>query len=481
MKAGFCEKDITPAPGTERAGGYYKMFIQGVHDPLKVRASVFDNGKNRVAIIGVDTCIITAKTVNAVKALIKEKIGIVPENVMIAASHTHAGGSLWGGDMEKYVDAPELIKKLVFDCSSSIDKDYEPLVAEKIVEAVEEAELALAESSFSFGTGCENSAVFNRRIRMKNGAAFTHPGKGNPDIVDYAGPTDPDVGVIGVWDDACKLRGCIVNYACHCTTHSGVNASADWVCAMERVIRGKFGNEVVVVFLNGACGDVTQVDNIGMRKNHSGEEWMDLVGGRVGAEAVKVLISSEKGNADKLESSMKTLKIKRRIPDKAKVLEARKKIELELDDESKRSKSDFIWAKERLVADYLAGAEPERDVILQAVQIGAAAILANPAEYFCQFGLDIKKGSPFKYTFVVELANDCVGYVPTEDAFSESGGGYETRLTSYSNLVPEAGKMIADASIEMAKKYTPEEEPSGPEAEPFRASWDYGNNKPELD
>jgi neutral ceramidase len=82
----------------------------------------------------------------------------------------------------------------------------------------------------------------------------------------------------------------------------------------------------------------------------------------------------------------------------------------------------------------------------------------------------------------VSLANDAIGYVPTEEALSPRGGGYETRLTSYSNLEPAAGRRIAEALIDLSAKLKPGPLPNPPALPPFHGKpWSYGNLPAQVD
>lgn len=477
-KAGFAEKDITPKIGMEQPGGYGKAFHKTFHDSCKIRVSVFDDGKKRAAIVGIDALGIPRSLVLEIRKEIEKKCGIPGDAVMIAASHSHSSGPLGMIVPGEFDNDSELVQRLAYEESSMANLEYMETVKQAIFEGVCEADKNKKELMCGFGSGTDQNVAFNRRFRMKNGLTNTHPRQGNPDIVEVAGPVDPEVGVIGAWDKNGKMVGCIVNYACHATTSPG-GISANYIYYVEKVIRAVMGKDVVVVFTAGAAGDVTQVNNLSPYSYPQREKWAEMLGGCVGAEAVKVMLMIERSSDYKVDFQSKVLKIKRRPPSEHRLAKAKENVEK---GPKKAGSVVYTFAKEIVILEAILKREPVADVEVQAIQVGPTVFLSNPAEYFCQYGLDIKEGSPFPYTYPCSLTNGVVGYVPTEEALSPTGGGYETRLSSYSNLIPTAGTTIANECIKLSKGFTPGKVPRRPPHAPFRSSgWSYGNVPPEVE
>jgi len=469
LKVGFAETDITPEAGMEKPGGYGKSYMKKTQDPCKVRAAVFDDGKTRVALVGIDALMVPRHLVKASRKAIQAKCGIDPQAVLIGASHSHTSGPTGMIQPGQYDHASPLVQSLAYQKSSCADAGYLVRVQKQIVAAVCLANNRRAEAACGVGSGFEDKVAFNRRFLMKNGLTYTHPGKMNPDIVKAAGPIDPEVGVIGAWNKDGKLIGCVVNYALHGTTGAS-GWSANWIYYMEQAIRGCLGPEVIVVFLNGDCGDITQVDNLSPYPTVTGP----VVGGRIGAEAVKVLLLMHRGTLAPLDTQAKVWNIKRRLPSAEKLARCKEMAK-------KDPNTLGTWEKETLMLDALIASTPQVEVEVQAIQVGPAVFVTNPAEMFVQFGLDLKAKSPFPFTFPVELANGCVGYVPTEEAMGEHGGGYETRLSSYSNLEITAGRQMLEVGIELTSRMTPGKVPTSRRAPPSNKPWSYGNVPPQLD
>jgi hypothetical protein len=482
FRAGFADRDISPAVGMEQPGGYGKAYHRAFHDACKVRAAVFDDGARKVAIVGIDSLFIRKPTVEAVRAAVKARCGIAPEAVLISASHTHSGGPIGYFLPGELAGAGDLVKHLIADETVIANPEYLAKAQQGIIDAIVAADAALVPARCGVGFGHEDRVSFNRRFHMKNGQSWTHPGQGNPEIVRAAGPIDPQVGVIGAWkvDDGAFL-GCIVNFACHATTGPG-GISADYIHYIEKAVRGLMGEDAVVVFLPGAGGDVTQVDNRSPYQiKQFGEVSSRFVGGRVGAEAVKALLAMEQGagTMGPLAARQAILPIPRRKPSSEHLARAK---ELVQKDKKGADITEWTFAKETVVLEARIQDEPVVPVEVQAVQVGPAVFLACPAEYFCQFGLDMKAASRFPFTFPVSMANDCVGYVPTEEALGPGGGGYETRLTGYSNLEPKAGRTMANAMIELANGLVPGAVPQPAKLPPFTGKpWAYGNVPPQVD
>ena len=430
IKAGFAQAVITPELGSEMPGMGQKRFADSVHDDLYATAMVLDTGQGAVALVGVDALSVKRSMVLATREEVEERTGIPGDHVMVAASHTHNGGPT----CEAFL--------------SESDPDYCALVARKCADAVIEAWERREDAVMKIGSGHQEGIAFNRRFRMRGGVETTHPGQGNPDIIEPAGPIDPEVGVIGAFStDGKRFLGCFVNYTCHCTLGvGGAGYSADYVYYLRKTIVGAMENEdAVVVFGNGACGDVTQVDNRRQDTSVSefGEEWGRFVGNSIAGEAIKVLSQVDVVDDSAIGADSTLVDLRPRELDAARVAEARAVVAARTGD---KWTGDEVAARELVLLDQMNCEEPVVTAEVQALRIGTAAIVSSPAEYFCQFGLDIKAQSPHVPTYVVELANGCVGYLPGfEQVIKEEG--YEPKTCRSSKLSPEAGEQIANAAI----------------------------------
>ncbi|MEY4190194.1 MAG: hypothetical protein RIR17_930, partial [Planctomycetota bacterium] len=109
--------------------------------------------------------------------------------------------------------------------------------------------------------------------------------------------------------------------------------------------------------------------------------------------------------------------------------------------------SQEIYSRESvLLADY-----PEKvPVILQALRIGDIGICAIPCEVFTEIGLELKKKSPIKHTFTIELANGYNGYLPTPK--QHELGGYETWRARSSYLEASASDKIIPVLLDCLNK-----------------------------
>ncbi len=426
LHAGFARIDMTPPVGSEVPGGFAKRHSKGVHDPLWAEAAVFIRDSVQIAVVGIDEIMVPDDVVADARKQAESRCGVPGENILVAASHTHNGGP-------------------IVDClGSASDPVYCKSVAVQIADAIVEAAANAVPARVSVGVGHEDSVSFNRRFKMKDGSVKTHPGKMNPDIIEPEGPMDPDVTVIAVEDLEGTLMGCIVNHALHGTLIGGTLTSADWPYYLRKTIRGGVGADIGVVFVNGACGDITQVDNRNPRPSEFGEAWCRRVGMTIGAEALKVLARAEFTGDVPIRAAVEILHLAiRDLAESDEALLAR-----EIPESGLGSGREEAYLREARLVREMKTKSPTVPCEVQAIRIGNAVLVANPTEFFCALGLAIKQASPLQPTLIAELANGYAGYCPTAEAFE--GGGYEVRTARSSFLAPEAGQAIVDAGVRLA-------------------------------
>ena len=425
MKIAFAQADITPSIQGRTIGSVYPRPITGVHDPLLAAACVIDDGRTPVALVGIDAGLIRRETADDAARQIAAATGIAANRVIISASHTHQGGP-----------THTLFKTVA-------DPAYAAQTAAGIANAVRRAWDNRRDATIASDFGRVSGIHFNRRFLMRDGTEVTHPGKMNADIVRPAGPVDDKVGALVVRDAASgEIAGIVVNFGCHPTvTEEGTEYSADYVHYLREHVKRLIPGAPPVVFLLGACGDVTQIDNRSDRvdKGHPHADHM----GAVLAEQVAQVVARTGQPSSPPASPVACV-----FAEEATDVPIRDR-DAAAHPPTRGLGSGAMWeeiyGREREQIAALRSQSPTIKVHIPAVRLGDLAIVANGAELFCQAALDIQSASPMAKTWVVTLANEYLGYVPTASA--HVAGGYEPRLARSSFLAVDGAQRIVEASL----------------------------------
>jgi neutral ceramidase len=415
LRAGAFAQDITPEKFPISVNGNLAdKKATSANDPLHARCLVLDDGKTKVAIVVVDSCMIPKEIHDAVKTLAQKKTGIPAANMLISATHTHTAPTVAG----------------VFQ--SDPDEAYIKFLTEKIATGIENAHANLAPAKAVWAVGREPNQVFNRRWKMKDGVVNADPFGGmtdkvkmnpprmSPDLLEPAGPIDPGVTVLSLRTADDKPLALFANYSLHYVGDMPP-LSADYFGVFAEVIGQKLkaGAEFVAMLSNGTSGDVNNINFKEVAPKTKPGERSRLVAEAVADAALQALEKAEYRSDVRLATAHTPLDLSVRKPTDEEVKRAEGILAKAAGRELKGVEE--VYARETV---FMAKYPEKVRVPLQVIRVGELAIAAIPCEVFAEIGLSIKKNSPFKPTCVVSLANGYFGYLPTPA--HHALGGYET-------------------------------------------------------
>jgi len=97
FRAGVSAIDITPTTFPRIiAGGFIEAQSSTITDKLYTRSLVLDDGKTQIAIVIVDTCMMTRALIDEAKAQASQQTGIPTDRMLVSATHTHAALAAMG-------------------------------------------------------------------------------------------------------------------------------------------------------------------------------------------------------------------------------------------------------------------------------------------------------------------------------------------------------------------------------------------------
>ncbi len=448
FRAGAATSNLTPAIGGAIVGGFVPFPSTHIHDELRARCLVLDNGETRLAIVVCDLLGASREVFDEARRLVTEETGLPGAHLLMSATHTHSATSALGTNR--------------FRVNQPLD-DYQQFVARRIADGVRRAMNNLAPARIGWATGQEPRHVFNRRWFLKPGTmpmnpfgstndlVKMNPARASKDLDRPAGPTDPEVCLIAVQSPEGRPIAVLANYSLHYVGGVGSgHISADYFALFCDRLQQLLGADrqspaFVAMMSNGTSGNINNIDFSKPGVKEEPYAKMKVVANDVAQAVFKAMQGITYHDWVPLKGELRELELGARHPTPEQIARAKEVLA------RPRTLPRAPTLEEVYAERTLRMAEYPRTLAIpvQALRVGDVGIGAIPCETFVETGLALKQRSPFKPSFTIEIANGYYGYLPTPE--HHRLGGYETWLGT-NRLEEQASEKILATLIEMLGK-----------------------------
>ena len=414
LHVGWAQIDITPEKPVALVGQMHKRISKGVRDPLTATALALEtqdpNGSKEQAITVSCDVLFTRKVIQEkIRALVKPQIADFDvEKLFLNATHTHTGPGFIDGAANGLYDVsgdPGVMKA----------SEYGEFFVKRVSRAVVEAWRSRKPGAISWALG--HAAIgYNRRSHYFDGRTVMYGNTKLPEFSHVEGYEDHGIEMLFLWDDRKNLTGIVINVACPSQeTENLYEVSADFWHDVRVEIRKRLSKNVFILPQCAAAGDLSPH----FLFRHRAEQ----------------IMAERRGLSRRQE-------IARRIANAVDDV-------LPLADKNTKTHPIFKHTVARINLPrhepqtppfgYLDTVEP---VEIHIIRLDDVAIATNPFELYIDYGIRMKTRSPAVLTFVVQIACQCCGYLPTERAVK--GGGYSAKSFV---VDPEGGQVLVNETL----------------------------------
>lgn len=353
---------ITPPMGTALAGFAGREHgADSVRDDLELRVFWVDAEGNQagpLCIMCFDLIGVGKRLTAEVRADLAQHLGIKPEAVLLAASHTHCGPQA----LENMIDTGE------------IDADYMQSLRQWCLQAAKAAKMSTRPAILRANRGTlAGGYAVNRRVTIKDQTTM------GPNPI---GIRDDEVTTLAFHDaQSDECLAVLFNFACHASTVSGYAISGDYPAEARRYVERALPG-VTAGFLQGCCGDIRSNCTVmgGKRFRKGLSEDLYAFGGALGAKVVELMRAADESFSPRLLA---------------------RSVLLDLPLESQ--------------GEYVSLPIQRLDL---AEKVSLVALGGEPVVDYGYFVKWLRRGA---YTVPVGYANAVVGYIPSARLFAEGG------------------------------------------------------------